>query len=631
LRIWGVNLSFNGSMPAKADAPAAAAYLARLGINCIRVHHLDHRVPRGIVDATQPDSRHLDADRLDRLDFFIAELKKRGVYTNLNLNVARAFQPGDGVKDAADLGYAKALTLFDPRMIELEREYAKTLLTHRNPYTGAEYRNEPAIAIVECVNENSILESWVAGRLQGLAKPNARDATWSDIPASYAQDLTDRYHAWLKAKGKPAVARLAPKEFAQADAARFQDEAEFYMELEHDFFHGMLAYLKDTLKVHAPVVATSIHNGGMTPYAHLNATSQADVVDAHTYWQHPRYTNTPDGKRLWDIPNTAMVLDPAHSSIAALARAAVAGKPFTVSEINHPYPAEHAAEGIPIAAAYAALQDWDGIFWYSFEHNEAKDWTPDRMPNPFDIRSNPVKATQYATAAILFQRGDVAPARQTDVRSYTPEQVRESLRMNRKEAPYFAPGYPSWMPLVHGSRVGTLAGPATPAPRLAEQWPAVSDTGELRWDPKGLVAIDAPRAQGLIGYLKRNPGGVKHLAVESATEFAALLAVSLEAKPIAQASRLLLSVGTRTAATGMEWNEKRTTTVRVGTMPMTIEPFTGTLTLRALERVRRVSAQPLDGAGRALGAPVEAVRDGDAWRLKLGAVATPWYIVNIQR
>jgi hypothetical protein len=35
------------------------------------------------------DGRTLDPDQLDRLDFFIAELKKRGIYTNLNLHVSR--------------------------------------------------------------------------------------------------------------------------------------------------------------------------------------------------------------------------------------------------------------------------------------------------------------------------------------------------------------------------------------------------------------------------------------------------------------------------------------------------------------------------------------------------------------
>jgi hypothetical protein len=45
------------------------------------------------------DTRALDPKQLDTLDRFVAELKKRGIYTNLNLNVGRTFRKGDGVRD----------------------------------------------------------------------------------------------------------------------------------------------------------------------------------------------------------------------------------------------------------------------------------------------------------------------------------------------------------------------------------------------------------------------------------------------------------------------------------------------------------------------------------------------------
>ena len=47
---------------------------------------------------------------MDKLDFFVAELKQRGIYTDLNLNVARPYKAGDGVKDYEYLGFAKAVT-----------------------------------------------------------------------------------------------------------------------------------------------------------------------------------------------------------------------------------------------------------------------------------------------------------------------------------------------------------------------------------------------------------------------------------------------------------------------------------------------------------------------------------------
>ena len=130
----------------------------------MRLHFLDLAAPRGLIDDARDDTRSFNADRLDRLDFWIAELKKRGVYTNLNLNVGRSYKAGDGVKDADKIRWAKGLTLYDPRLIELQKDYAKQLLTHYNPYTKTEYRNEPAIVTVEMVNENALYTAFARPR-----------------------------------------------------------------------------------------------------------------------------------------------------------------------------------------------------------------------------------------------------------------------------------------------------------------------------------------------------------------------------------------------------------------------------------------------------------------------------------
>lgn len=116
LRIWGVNATAAATTPSKTAAPVLARRLAQYGINCVRFHFLDRRAPDGLIAAGRPDTRALDPDQLDRFDFFVAELKKRGIYTNINLNVGRTYLPGDGVKDHELLGFAKALTHFDPRL-----------------------------------------------------------------------------------------------------------------------------------------------------------------------------------------------------------------------------------------------------------------------------------------------------------------------------------------------------------------------------------------------------------------------------------------------------------------------------------------------------------------------------------
>jgi hypothetical protein len=142
---------------------------------------LDVLAPAGLIDASRNDTQALDPQQLDRLDFFINELKKRGIYADLNLNVARVFKAGDGVRDYELISYSKALTYFDERLIELQKIYARQLLTHANPYTGKAYCDEPAVAMVEFLNENSLVEAWSQGRLLGKQTTKPNDS-WHDIP-----------------------------------------------------------------------------------------------------------------------------------------------------------------------------------------------------------------------------------------------------------------------------------------------------------------------------------------------------------------------------------------------------------------------------------------------------------------
>lgn len=645
VRFWGVNLSMQGSRPRKEDAPAYAAHLARFGVNCVRIHHFDWRTPRGIIDSRQPNSRTFDPDELDRFDFFFSELKKRGIHVNMNLNVGRAFEKDDGVKDYDQLGLAKAVTLFDDRIIELEREYAQKLLGHYNPYTKLEYRNDPAVAIVEMVNENSLFDYWVAGLLSGKGRTPGANPTWADIPASYERDLTARFNTWITGRLSAAdlakvrqeagvaegasVPRLKPAEFRAASALRFQTEAAFYMDLEDRFFQQMRAYLKDSLGVKALLIGTSAHNGGLSPYPLLSSASKLDIVDTHTYWQHPRTTTLPDGRRRQEIQNTAMVNEPERSSIVTLSRGAVAGKPFFVTEINHPFPSEYASEGLPIAAAYGAFLDWDGVFWYSFSHSEPSVWKPG-SPGSFDIRQEPVKMTQLAAGALTFLRGDVAPAVRTIERSYSREQVLESLRLPRSEAPYFTPGFPAILALRHGVRTTGFDGKPTATFPAAPDSPVLSDTNQLAWR-KGLVTVDAERSQGLIGYLKANRAEVRNLSAEVGNQFCAILLNSLDGAPIARSGRLLLATGARVANAGLKWNDGRKSLASDGTGPVMIEPVTGMVTLRQLSGASSVEAVPLDGAGRAAGPPVAGSKTENGWRIPIGGTATPWYLVRVQR
>jgi hypothetical protein len=609
-------------LPTKEDAPMWASTLARYGINCVRLHFLDLDAPRGII-AAGSDSRHFDPQQLDRLDFLVAELKKRGIYVDLNLNVGRSYRAGDSVPDFDRIRWAKGMTLYDPRLIALQKEYARMLLTHVNPYTGLAYRDEPAMAIVEILNENAV---WVG---------------FSATPF-YDAELTTLYNEWLAKNLSAAelaklreitgvsadapVPRLKGPEVGAAPKERFYAESRFIVDVETRFYTGMASYLRDSLGVRVPITATADHGHSSSSYPMLMSLSKLDIVDGHVYWQHP---GSPPPV------NTPMVNDPLRSTVVQLSRTAVAGKPYTVSEFNHPFPNEWAAEGIPIVAAYGAFQDWDAIMVYTFEPKRDPAWKS-YVGDPFDISLDPVRMTQMATGALAFLRGDVRPARQTVTRSYARDQAFDSRRLARTEQPYFTPGFPLAVPLMHGVRIGSLDGAPTATHAAVDTTTIVSDTRELTWrttaDAHGLVTEETDRTQALIGFVKAHRPAVKNLSADVRNEFAAIVLSAIDGKPISGADRLLLTAGSRVTNTGLQWNADRTRTAQQGGAPSLIEPVTGTVTLRALSgRVRSVSAVALDGAGKAVGAPIAARRTPAGWVLPIGAPVTTWYLVRVER
>lgn len=669
-RIWGVNLTgwARGStnLPPKDQAELWAKALARIGVNCVRFHFLDLPTrdpqeaadeqkrrasetagqrfkvrPAGLVDHRFDDTQHLDAEALDRLDWFVYQLKQHGIYSNLNLNVGLRYKAGDQVPDSDLITLSKGFTYIGERMLELQKLYAKLLLTHHNPYTQTDYRHEPAVATVEIVNENSILEFWMRNWLRGELTPGS-ERIQLDFTPFYAKQLDGMYQAWLDkhrtpeqvarirelAGAKPGapVPRLRRGDFSTAPKEQFHAEAEFLTDIEKGFFTGMGDYLKKELGVKSLVIGNADHTYWIPNQPMMRANSLLDFVDGHVYWQHPA---------IWGKRNSPMVDEPLRSTIVKLARTPFVGRPFTVSEVNHPNPNEYTAEMIPLLAAYAAFQDWDGIYFYTFEPKVGPEYQH-YVADEFDITLDPVKIPQMSVGALLFSRADVSPAKQTVARSYSPEQVNEAMRLPESERPYFTPGFPRSLPLRHGSRISSVEGAPTgkfePEPPL----PYVSDTGELVWhnEPgkRGLVTIDTPRSQALVGFIRANADKTtKHLSAEIKNDFAAITLSSLTDEPVRRSGRLLLTATSRWENSGAVWNERRSLQTNLGHEPTLIEPVTGWLVLRELDGAVALKLTPLDGAAKPIGEPILGRRLEDGWEIPLGTPATAHYLIEIVR
>lgn len=644
-RIWGANVCGPDCFPTRELAVAQADDLARLGVNCVRFHHMDSTWSP-LFDKKRDDTRHLEAAAMERFDFFVAELKKRGIYTTLNLNVGREFKAGDGVRDHAALGYGKSATYFNPRLVELQREFAVQLLTHSNAYTGTEYRREPAVAVVEIVNENSVLEGWLGWRLGG--KDEAKPHTWSPIPVSYANELTALFNAWLAsnrtaevvaalrteagvAAGAP-VPRLNPNQFAQASRERFHAEAEFLIAVEHNFFAGMKRRLREELGVKSLIVGAADHNDGYAGYAHIASLAMFDYLDGHGYWQHP------DIGAVTKCRNTPMVNDPLDATYTQFARTPMKGRAFTISEVNHPFPHDYACEGFPILTAYALFADWDGIYWFTWGQGRgrnAKDGVPPY--GWFDYSTDPVKIANLMACGLLWHRRDLATAKETVVRSYSHAETIEALRMDRnKERPYFTPGFARSTPLQHATVFALDGSPATPYPPAAPLDAILSDTGELGWygaDRKlGVVAVDAPRAQALIGFVRDGGRTVKHLSAAVSNPFCALLLTPLDDQPVASSRRLLLTATAWSGNQSMKWEgTNRNVLLEWGHGPVQIEPVAGQVRLRDLGAVESARVTALSPLGAPTGHQWSARREEDGLTIELGAPPATMALVELER
>jgi hypothetical protein len=163
-KFMGSNFVGTAGFPSAAYAQTVAAHAAKLGMNLFRFHHLDNPWTTSLFSGGQ--SRIIDSNNLRTLHYFLFQLAQHGIYSNINLNVTRQFTALDGVQGADSIiEFAKGITIFDPQLVALQKEFAKNYLTAINPYSGKSIATDPSTAMVELINENTLYGMWKGDQL----------------------------------------------------------------------------------------------------------------------------------------------------------------------------------------------------------------------------------------------------------------------------------------------------------------------------------------------------------------------------------------------------------------------------------------------------------------------------------
>ncbi|MBL9139800.1 MAG: carbohydrate binding domain-containing protein [Verrucomicrobiales bacterium] len=201
IRFLGVNFAGDSPFMPTNKADAVAGRLAKFGVNSVRFHHMDApwATGGGLLRYTTTSSREIQPAQLERVHYLVAALARRGIYANLNLLVGREYRRGDGLGDAIttlDWKDQHLVGLVNDTALQWHKEYATRLLTPTNRFTGLPLARDPAVAFVEILNENGLIQKWYEGNLDA----------W---PAVLAGDVQMRWNRWLAERYTDEAALLA--------------------------------------------------------------------------------------------------------------------------------------------------------------------------------------------------------------------------------------------------------------------------------------------------------------------------------------------------------------------------------------------------------------------------------------
>jgi hypothetical protein len=527
VRLNATNLTGPANFPTHSQADSLVLRLTRFGINCVRLHYMDspygnflHKEEPSIIAEDTKTQRNLDPDQLDKLDYLVSVFKKHGIYIDMNLHVARWWDDRDGFpgKDKRP-SFDKGLDNFEPRMIELQKEYARKLLAHINPYTGLAYKDDPCVAVIEINNENALFSQYHNGGIDRLPDPYASEFrkqwnNWLKKKYRSTDELVRTWNSDTTLSGRETASnennptRFLPDENNRLENGTIptlkngniapvlvkRDFYQFMTDTEHSYWYGMYEFLKKEIKV------KSIISGTQLGYSPPSVQAELDYIDSHSYWCHPSPVN-PD----WRIVNKSMVNS--MTCIQGLAAQRILNKPYTVSEYNHPFPNLYGAEGQPMLRAYGRFQGWDGVFEYTYNHQS--DFEPSDNNYFFSIIARTDVLAHMQACAAMFLRGDVQEGKSTisapmDYPGYFDNLVKTNqVGVNIKTA-----GFDIRQTMLHKTAVD-LTGKSGTDTALVEKIPVdqkvyISDTDELTWNieqpDKGYFTVNTPNTKLFTGF-----------------------------------------------------------------------------------------------------------------------------------
>jgi hypothetical protein len=341
-------------------------------------------------------------------------------------------------------------------------------------------------------------------------------------------------------------------------------------------------------------------------------------MDRHGYFGGPH-----EGERAgWslnvgDLYDDACALTEVAKGSLPLMDVIYNGLPSIISEVNWTPPNRFRADFPFLFATYGVLQGTDGVYFFAL----SGPWWQ-QVLSKFSIQT-PVVMGQFPADALVFRLGLVqegpavveANLKLADLFALKGAPVSQAVNLDELRAKDIPAGQTAQVqqleaidPLAHlvGKVQMNFMEQDTPS-RIADLSRYIdrnkgvvrSATGELAWDyQRGLVTVNAPKAQGVCGFLqKAGTVNLRDVSISTQMEYGTVLLVPLDGQPLRTSRKMLLQV--MSEDTNYGWSAPGTgkrAIQSLGTAPINVRRFAGTVTLNRPD-AGKLKVTPLDANG----------------------------------
>ena len=593
IRFWPVNT--NAGEMSDADLASHAEFLAYMGVNMIRYHGSINPAGKGT------DIYDVDRKEINNIWRVVAAMKKQGIYSTIspfwphNGHMGGWLPKEWGIEGYSDKDDLWGVMYFNDKLQDAYKAWVRVLYTEKNPYTGIALKDEPAVGIIQIMNEDGVF-FWTMQNMRPVLKKM--------VTAKYINWLNKRYGtlagafaAWGDASlpadnlNSQTVDLYPLFEMTQAasgnKAIRMHDQVEFFADTQYDFYHGIHDYYTKVLGCKQIINAENWTTASPSRLHDLERwTNTSNEVLAVNRYYDPGHFGENNGWRI----------DPGHHymGLSALKNPQklpinvkqVAGHPFVMTESGWNLPHKYMAEGPFLISTIQSITGFDAFYWFSFEgvdytRNPYFEFTKDakegRAMNRWTC-SVPGIVGQFPANSLLYRLGYLKPG-QVVVHEEKPM----DKLWNREVSPIieetnFDPNRDTKNTLSKGneSEISPLAfltgkvevvygGDASKtliSPNLAqlidpEKKVIKSSSGEMEWDyGKGICQVVSEKACGVCGFLAGSKKfSLGNVQITTNNNYAAIWVVSMDNQPLQKSAKVLIQVGTIYQPTG--WKEKK--------------------------------------------------------------------------